>query len=350
MVTKRKKRPIKNIVRKPTSRSVGSQTMSPSEDSDDKESSPGSELVPFSAESKPSSRTSSSRDLVRYDPLQSYLAEIRNIKTLSREEEKELAIRFHEKGDIQAAYKLVKANLKLVVLIAKEYQRNFKNILDLVQEGNVGLMDAVKKYDPYRGVRFPSYAGYWIRAYMLRYLINNVRLVKVGTTQAQRKLFFNLRKEKAKLESEGFVPEAKLLAERLKVKESEVVEMEQRLALPDLSFDAPLSVDGEGGDSHGILPSESESAEEIVVREQLQETLRLAIAEFKEEVDEKEAAIIDRRLFTSEPQTLQEIAEDFALSRERIRQIETALKKKLKAFLQEKLQLDSGEGVFIDPD
>jgi len=309
----------------------------------------GQDLVPFSADEKVVSQTSGSRDLVRYDPLQSYLAEIRPLKPLTREEEKELAIQYREKGDLDAAYKLVMANLRLVVMIAKDYQRNFKNILDLVQEGNIGLMEAVKKYDPYRGVRFPSYAVYWIRAYMLRYLINNVRLVKVGTTQAQRKLFFNLKKEKAKLESEGFVPEARLLAERLDVKESEVIEMEQRLMLPDLSVDAPVGGDSDsGGDFHGILPSGAETAEDIVAREQLQEALGSAIEEYKESAGEKEIAIIERRLFTEEPETLQEIADDFDLSRERIRQIESRLKSSLKSFLQEKLGIEEGETIFVD--
>src|SRR5262249_33568685 len=158
--------------------------------------------------------------------------------------------------------------LRLVVMVAREYQRNVTNILDLVQEGNIGLLEAIKQYDPFRGIRFPSYAVYWIRAYMLRYLINNIRLVKVGTTQAQRKLFFNLQKEKEKLEAEGFTPEAKLLAKRLSVKESEVVEMEQRMALPDLSVDAPLSsANGEdGADLHNILADARANVEDQVVR------------------------------------------------------------------------------------
>ena len=299
-------------------------------------------LVPFSSENEPSSKKS--KDLVRYDPLQRYLAEIRSIQRLSREEEHELALKYYEQGDNEAAYKLVMANLRLVVMVAREYRRNFKNILDLVQEGNIGLMEAVKKYDPYKGVRFPSYAVYWVRAYMLRYLINNIRLVKVGTTQAQRKLFFNLKKEKAKLESEGFKPEAKLLAERLSVKESEVIEMEQRLALPDLSVDAPIGGDNsEGMDFHGVLASDEESVEDSVVREQFSEVLRVALEEFSKEADDKERAIIEKRLFTEEPKTLQEIADEFSLSRERIRQIESRLKNKLKTYLSEKLSLSEDE-------
>ncbi len=281
------------------------------------------------------------------DPLQRYLNEIRNIPPLSREEEHELAVKFFKNKDQAAGYRLILANLRLVVMVAREYQRNVGNILDLVQEGNIGLLEAIQQYDPFRGIRFPSYAVYWIRAYMLRHLINNIRLVKVGTTQAQRKLFFNLQKEKEKLEAEGFVPEAKLLAQRLSVKESEVVEMEQRLALPDLSVDAPLgspSGDDYGGDLHGILPSPGPNVEEQVVQEQFADSLRKAVDDFKLIADEKERAIIERRLFTEEPQTLQEIADEFGLSRERIRQIENRLKERLKSFLAERLGLgDDGE-------
>ena len=288
---------------------------------------------------KGSQSTSSSKDLVAYDPLQRYLAEIRHIAKLSREEEKKLALAYQE-GDTAAGYKLVVANLRLVVMIAREYQRNVQNVLDLVQEGNIGLLEAVDKFDPLRGIRFPSYAVYWIRAYMLRYLINNVRLVKIGTTQAQRKLFFNLMKEKEKLEREGFVPEAKLLAERLNVKEKEVIEMQQRLALPDLSVDQPVSSgSGEIGDLHSVIADSSSTAEEIVVQEQFDSVLRDAVEKFKETADEKEIEIIDRRLFVEEPATLQEIADIFGVSRERIRQIESRLKTKLKSYLENKLEI-----------
>jgi RNA polymerase sigma-32 factor len=184
--------------------------------------------------------------VVPSDALQRYLAEIRRIPILSREEEHEIAVRWREQGDRQAAWKLVTSNLRIVVMIAREYQRAFHNLLDLVQEGNVGLMEAVKNFDPYRGIRFPSYAVWWIRAYIIRYIMNNWRLVKVGTTQAQRKLFFNLQKERDRLEREGFTPEPKLIAQRLDVKEKEVVEMSQRLAARDASIDAPVS-DGEDG-------------------------------------------------------------------------------------------------------
>lgn len=294
------------------------------------------------------SKASRSKDLVPFDPLERYLAEIRHYPILSREEEKELAILYKEDGDKVAGYKLVLANLKLVVMIAREYRRNFKNILDLIQEGNIGLLEAVEKYDPYAGVRFPSYAVYWIRAFMLRYLINNIRLVKVGTTQAQRKLFFNLKKEKAKLEREGFVPEAKLLAERLDVKESEVLEMEQRLALPDLSLDAPLRYGEEKGDYHSLLPAFGATADELVEESDFSEKLTAALRVFKEELNDKETALLERRLFSEDTATLQAIAEDFGITRERMRQIEARLKEKLKVYLKEKLDIDEGSIGFIE--
>ncbi len=290
------------------------------------------------------------RGLVRYDPLESYLAEIRNLPQLSREEEHRLALRYHETKDPQAAYRLVVANLKLVVMIAREYQRSAQNVLDLVQEGNIGLLEAVKQYDPFRGIRFPSYAVYWIRAYMLRYLINNLRLVKIGTTQAQRKLFFNLQKEKDRLEAEGFAPEARLLADRLDVKESEVIEMEQRLALPDLSVDAPIRVGSgeDGGDLHGVLSSGALNTEEQVADQEFQQRMRAAVERFKGGLDEKERRIIELRLLNEEPATLQEIADEFKLSRERIRQIENRLKEKLRDYLRGELQLGDDGEVTVD--
>lgn len=294
---------------------------------------------------------SNSRDVALSDALQRYLSEIRQTPTLSKEEEHELAIRYFRLGDKEAGYRLVMANLRLVVLIAREYQRNVQNVLDLVQEGNLGLLEAVKHYDPFRGVRFPSYAVYWVRAYMLRYLINNLRLVKIGTTQVQRKLFFNLQKEKEKLEAEGFVPEAKLLAERLNVKESEVIDMEQRLALPDLSVDAPVGRDDEEvGDYHNIIAADGLSAEQQVVDDQFARTLRSAVEEFKLGLTDKEQMIVDQRLFTENPATLQEIADRFELSRERIRQIESRIKDRLKQYLSERLQLGADGEVAIGGD
>ena len=151
--------------------------------------------------------------------LHRYLQEISQYELLSREETEELAVRFQETGDPDAAYRLVSANLRLVVKVARDFQKYWmQNFMDLIQEGNVGLVQATKKFDPYRGVKFSYYAAYWIRAYILKFIMDNWRLVKIGTTQAQRKLFFSLNKEKKLLESQGFKPEVKLLAERLNVK------------------------------------------------------------------------------------------------------------------------------------
>ena len=275
--------------------------------------------------------------LVTFDPLQRYLAEIRRFSLLSREEEHRLAVEYKEYGNVEAAYKLVTANLRLVVMIAREYQKAFKNLLDLIQEGNMGLMEAVKNFDPYRGVRFPSYAVWWIRAYMIRHIMNDWRMVKIGTTQAQRKLFFNLQKEKEKLEAEGVTPGPKLLAQRLNVKEDEVVEMEQRLASRDLSVDMPMGDDEEATLLH-FLPDQKDSPEEQIAETQYQQLLREKMEEFAQALKDKELVIFRERLLNEEPLTLREIGEKYDISRERVRQIEERVKRKLKTFLTKELK------------
>ncbi len=270
--------------------------------------------------------------LVRYDPLQRYFAELRRYPLLSREEEHRLAVRYKEQHDLEAAYRLVTANLRLVVLIAREYQRAFRNLLDLIQEGNIGLMEAVKNFDPYRGIRFPSYAVWWIRAYIIRYIMNNWRMVKIGTTQAQRKLFFNLQKEKDRLEAEGFVAGPALLAQRLDVKESEVVEMEQRLAARDLSVDAPVEA-GDETTMLDFLPSKDATVEETVADAESRELISRKVKEFGDTLSGKDRVIFENRLLAEEPLTLQEIGDRYHISRERVRQIEERVKKKLKAYL-----------------
>jgi len=280
---------------------------------------------------------SSSKELVPFDPLQRYLAEIRRYPLLSREEEHRLAVEYKEYGNIEAAYKLVTANLRLVVMIAREYQRAFRNLLDLIQEGNIGLMEAVKNFDPYRGIRFPSYAVWWVRAYIIRYIINDWRMVKIGTTQAQRKLFFNLQKEKEKLEAEGFTPGPKLLAQRLNVKEGEVVEMEQRLGSRDLSTDVPVGEDGEATLLH-FLPDNKETPEERVAAAEYRQVLGEKIEEFAGALKDKELVIFRERLLNEEPLTLREIGERYGISRERVRQIEERLKKKLKEYLSKEFK------------
>jgi RNA polymerase sigma-32 factor len=184
--------------------------------------------------------------VVKYDPLQRYLAEISRYRLLTREQELELGARVHDENDPEAAYMLVTANLRLVVKIALEFQRVWmQNLLDLIQEGNIGLMQAVKKFDPYKNVKFSYYASFWIKAYILKFIMDNWRLVKIGTTQGQRKLFFKLKKEKQRLIDQGFDPKPKLLSERLGVSEREIIDMDQRLDGWDLSLDAPLTDDSD---------------------------------------------------------------------------------------------------------
>ena len=271
--------------------------------------------------------------LIPTDSLSRYMAEIRRYALLSPEEEHELAVQYKEYGDVQAAYRLVTANLRLVVMIARSYQRAFQNLLDLIQEGNVGLMDAVRHFDPYRGVRFPSYAVWWVRAYIIRYIMNNWRMVKLGTTQAQRKLFFNLQKEKERLEAEGYSPEPKRLAHNLGVKEREVVEMEQRMAARDLSVDAPLAAGDESATFLDLLADQSANAEEAVSTLEYQQLIRRKLTDFARTLEGKEEVIFNQRLFAEEPLTLQDIGDQYGISRERVRQLESRLKKKLKEYL-----------------
>jgi RNA polymerase sigma-32 factor len=269
--------------------------------------------------------------------LHRYLQEISQYELLSREETEELSIRFRETGDPNAAYRLVSSNLRLVVKVAMDFQKYWmQNFMDLVQEGNVGLVQATKKFDPYRGVKFSYYAAYWIRAYILKFIMDNWRLVKIGTTQAQRKLFFSLNKEKRQLESQGFKPDVKLLAERLNVKESEVVEMSQRMDNWDVSLEAPVRSDSED-EQKSFLPSDGPGIEEVVASQQMRERLGDMLASIDDKLNEKERMILQDRLLTDEPKTLQTIADEFGISRERVRQIEANLLKKLRRQLEKDL-------------
>ncbi len=271
--------------------------------------------------------------LVPFDPLSRYLAEIRQFPLLTREEESAIARRYHKHKDPADAYRLVTANLRLVVKIAMEFARSTRNLLDLIQEGNVGLMEAVKNFDPYRGIRFPSYAVWWVRAYIYRYLLNNWRLVKIGTTQAQRKLFFNLKKETERLEAEGFRPEPKLLAQRIGVKESEVREMQERMGHGELSLDQPVAA-AEETSLLDLLPDTAGSPEDQAASSEWREFAREKVEEFARTLKDKELEIFRARLLAEEPATLQEIGERFGISRERVRQIESRLKNRLKEFIK----------------
>ncbi|NTU60376.1 MAG: RNA polymerase factor sigma-32 [Deltaproteobacteria bacterium] len=271
--------------------------------------------------------------LVESGPLQRYMAEISRYPLLNPEEELRLATKYRESGDVKAAYTMVVANLRLVVKIAYEFRRNVANLLDLIQEGNIGLMRAVEKFDPYRGVKLSSYAAWWIRAYIIRYVLNNWSLVKIGTTQNQRRLFYNLKKAQAELEAEGFRPEPKLLAARLQVREDEVVEMQKRLSGSDVSLDAPLDPESDTSRLDFVATGQPDASERLGDRE-LQALLRAKFKEFRATLNDRERAIFDQRLLTDEPVTLREIGEEFGVSRERVRQLESELKARLRTYLR----------------
>jgi RNA polymerase sigma-32 factor len=274
--------------------------------------------------------------LARRDPLSAYMAETRRYPLLTPEEEHALAVRLVEHQDSAAARRLVEANLRLVVKIAYEYRRAHKNLLDLVQEGNIGLIQAVSKFDPYRGVKLSSYAAFWIRAYILKFILNNWRLVKIGTTQAQRKLFFNLRKEREKLEQLGFQATSALLAEKLDVPEKEVIEMERRLAAPEASLDAPLGASDDGGERTRLdyMPSDEDRPDRAVANSEFAQLLKGKLEAFAATLEGREQTIFRERWLTEEPKTLQEIGDQYNVSRERARQLEKRMLDRLKKYLE----------------
>ncbi len=277
------------------------------------------------------------RHVARYDPVQRYLAEVRRYRLLTREEEKDLATRFREHGDQDAALRLVTSNLRLVVKIALDFQRIWmQNLSDLIQEGNMGLMMAVKNFDPHKNVKFSYYSSFWIKAYILKFIMDNWRLVKIGTTQGQRKLFFKLKKEKQSLIDQGFDPQPKLISERLGVPEKEVVEMEQRLGSWDLSLDAPVSEDSDA-EQIGFFPTHEVSAEDRVAEKQVADLLRDHLPEFTAGLNDREREIFRERIFTDTPLTLQEMGDRYGISRERVRQVENNIIRKMKSFFRERL-------------
>ncbi len=278
--------------------------------------------------------------IASYDPMAAYLREVQRHPLLTADETQALAVRFVKDQDPGVAAQLVTANLRLVVKIAYEYRRAYKNILDLVQEGNIGLMQAVKRYDPYRGVKLSSYAAWWIRAYILRFILNNWRLVKLGTTQAQRKLFFNLRKKRAELQGLGIDPTDAEVAKSLDVPESDVREMELRLSASEKSLDAPVGdSEGRGVARIDMVPSMSEGPESLMAGGELQALLKDRLAQFRKSLvgKEKDIAIFDERLVADDPLTLQELGDRFGISRERVRQLEQRLTVRLREFLRDEL-------------
>lgn len=263
------------------------------------------------------------------DGLTHYLETIKNYPLLSRDEELKIAERYYDSKDPKDAEILVTSNLRFVVKVAMEYSQFGSKLIDLIQEGNVGLMHAVKEYNPYKGARLITYAVWWIKGYIQDYLMKQHSMVKIGTTHNQRKLFYNLEKEKAKLDQMGMEPTVKLLSDRLGVPEKDVKLMEKRLARKDISLDQPV------GDDNSSSLLDFESSEDPDVTEQLIRSesilqLKEALSTLEDSLSDKEKFILDNRLLNDEPMKLQEIGDEWGVTREAVRQMEARLMKKIK--------------------
>jgi RNA polymerase sigma-32 factor len=271
--------------------------------------------------------------------LESYLLQINRFPLLTREEEFQLAVRYRKDNDIEAAHKLITSNLKFVVKVAFEYKSYGAKLLDLIQEGNIGLMMAVKKFNPYKGYRFISYAIWWIRAYIQNFIIKTWSLVKIGTTQAQKKLFYKIGKIRKALESNGEDEKKyELLAKDLDVAKEDIIEMEQRMAARDLSLDAPFD-EGQELTHLDLLKEDSLNQEEAFAQEEEKRIREHDVQGAMKRLNEKEVYVIQNRIMAEDPLTLQQIGDHLKLSRERVRQIESEALKKLKKEFSTQLEL-----------
>jgi len=269
-------------------------------------------------------------------PLQRYLHEISQFQQLTPEEEYELAVRLREENDQAAGMRLITSNLSLVVKIARIYSRVYHNVIDLIQEGNIGLMEAVKRFDPYKGNRLPTYASWWIKAYIIKFIIDNFRIVRVGTTNERRRLLFNLKQEKERLRMQGIEPTPQLIAKNLNVSIEDVEAVEPTVEAGDLSLDAPIK--GED-DLHYIdtFRDTEERVDDSLARGELRDLLNQKLQEFSATLTEREAVILHERLVAEEPKTLQEIADRFGVTREAIRLTEKNLVNKIKSYMKRAL-------------
>ena len=268
-------------------------------------------------------------------PLQLYLQQIARYPLLEPEEEYELARQQFDHHDVGAAHRLVTSNLRLVVKIANDFRQAQLNLLDLIQEGNFGLMQAVKRFNPYKGVKLSSYAAWWIRAYILKHIMDNKSQVRIGTTADQRKLFYNLEKTARKLLADYGEVDNKLLAEHLNVREKDVEDMRARLAAPDVSLDAPLSLDDESGATRGqLLASTDDLADETLASEELKRIFSVHLEDFRKTLKGRDLEVFDARLLAEEPLTLQQVGDRYGITRERARQIESRIVGKLKDFVK----------------
>jgi RNA polymerase sigma-32 factor len=269
------------------------------------------------------------------DPLNRYIKEISRYSLLSIEEEKRLTKELSETGDINVAKKLVLANLRLVVKIAMEYRHAYQNVMDLIQEGNIGLMKAVSKFDPSKGAKLSYYASWWIKSYILKFILDNFRLIKIGTTNDQKKLFYNLLKEKNRLESMGIKADVKLLSENLGVSEDSVLLMEKRLGPGggELSMDLSLSENDDSLRLGDTLSSDEEGIDDAIASQQGLALLQENLQGFLKELKPRDQDIFKKRLLSEVPPSLQSIADEYGVSRERIRQIEERLMDSLKLYM-----------------
>lgn len=296
-------------------------------------------LPPDEEEDLPAPSSPRLPSLATRDNLQIYLREVSRFPLLAPDEEIELTRRVRDTGDSDAAFRIISSHLRLVVKIAMDFQRRWmQNVLDLIQEGNVGLMRAVNKFDPDKGIKFSYYATFWIRAYILKFIMDNWRMVKIGTTQAQRKLFYNLNKERQKLIAQGFDPSASVLSERLGVTEDQIVEMQQRLDAGDVSLNLPVS-DENGSAAHmDFLPALGPGIEDSYGDSEVARLVQDGIRDILPQLSEKETYILEHRLLTDDPVTLREIGERYHVTRERIRQLEARLLTKLRTYLGEEIK------------
>lgn len=266
------------------------------------------------------------------DSLSLYIAQIRDFEVLSKEEEYRLSHAYHFNGNLDAAQRLICANLRFVVKIAHEYRGYGLKLLDLIQEGNIGLMKALKKFDPERGLRFITYAVWWIRAYMHNFIIRNWSLVKIGTTQAQKKLFFKLNQARKTIQRLTGGEDTQAIALELNVRDKEVEGMSLRMAGRDASLDATL-IQGEGGSLLDSLPDERENQEDLLINNQEKELMALRVHDAMRHLNERERRIVEERILSDEPSTLQALADDYGISRERIRQLEKKALEKIRKAL-----------------
>jgi RNA polymerase sigma-32 factor len=271
------------------------------------------------------------------DPLTVYLREISKYPLLSPEQEQALTRALEETGDIEIAKQLVVANLRLVVKIAMEYRSAYANVLDLIQEGNIGLMKAVSKYDASKGAKLSYYASWWIRSYILKFILDNFRLVKMGSGNEQKKLFYNLMREKSRLEAMGVTPDAKQISENLGVSEKAVLVMDQRLSPSggEYSLDRPIREDGPSTYADVLGDMDQPPLDDVLGDLQSIEILKEHLKDFVKDLKDRDRDIFTKRLLSEVPPSLQQIADEYGVSRERIRQIEERLIKNLKVYMSE---------------